>query len=367
MSRIRIEWVPIANYNLGFFGFDHLQLVFQPSPSSGSFDQINWKVMAGAVQNQTSSPHPVLRVAGADGNTTLGQINSVLNSNGDPVLPTPEELEAQIGTPQKRGSQALPYLDPFSSWSTMTTFASEIDQQGLPYVALGIPGSALPTMNSTSVIASLLYYSGLDLNAHLPLGMRLSPGGATLLGTTNDDTLQIENGFKNIAGGKGSDILSGTNGLTQTEAFYGGKDDDAFLWSKGFNIYHGGQPSLNYSEDGIDTIIYDNVGDIFINQGKYPIDHIWPKYVATHEDGYDWWLSIERINWDDATDTINVGEGVRIIRDGLRFDLGGEQGTGDKGDTLDLSQGDLGLLFNSGAADSIYIQTHAEPDITKGL
>lgn len=165
MARIRIEWVPIQVYNLGLFGLDHLQLVFQPTGSPTS-NQIDWFVMEGTRDEPDKHPYHTLGVLGANGRTTLGIANAVIEGQSA-RLPTEAELEADIGTPHSRGSRALPFTDPFSAWETMAYFGSEIDKQELPYIGSGFALTGLPTINSTSVIASLVHYAGLDVGNYL--------------------------------------------------------------------------------------------------------------------------------------------------------------------------------------------------------
>src|SRR5690606_1173518 len=110
----------------------------------------------------------------------------------------------------QRGSRTLPYgTDAFSAWETMASYARDIEAEDYPYIAFALPGSPLPTLNSSSAVASLIHYSGLDPSRLLPYGMRLSPGTETLLGTGGDDRLRVEHGFTSILGGGGNDVLAG--------------------------------------------------------------------------------------------------------------------------------------------------------------
>ena len=180
MARIRIERVPIAVFNLGLFGFDHLQLVYQNDDTNERTAQDGWYVMEGL---RDAGPNGViLGVEGWDGMTTLADANAASG----------EELIAKIGTPTTRGSREVAVSDPFSSWNLMAVYAGDIAAQELPYIALGLPGSATPTINSSSVIASLLYYAGVDVQTVWPSGTRFSPGTTTLIGTSGDDEMKIE-------------------------------------------------------------------------------------------------------------------------------------------------------------------------------
>lgn len=367
MARIRIEWVPIQTYSLGLLGLDHLQLVYQTSHLTPA-QQEDWYVMEGTFGNDPALGHWTLGVDGTDGISALGAANP-FNDNGNYRHPTTEELIELIGTPFSRGSRGLPLLDPFNAWQAMASYGTEIDNQNLPYVGLGFSTTGLPTINSTSVIASLLHSVGLDLGNYFPYGIRLSPGRTTLIGTTQDDTLEIQSSFKSLVGGKGNDTFIGT-AASATESFYGGVGNDIFKSSAGFNIYHGGQPYMDYATDGMDTIVYDGIGEVFINKNPAAIPHIYPNYIATYATGSDWLFSIERLQWDNTTDHISLGQGLQIVEDGLIIDLNGQapgSPANAKGDTLDLSQTSDGLLINAAAADAVFITDVAASPGGKGL
>ena len=165
-------------YGLGHLGFDHLQLVFEPGEPDAA-TQDDWFVMEGV--REATSDGTFLGIEGADGRTTLAIAN----------LASRAELTNKIGTPEHRGSRPLPFDgDAFSAWETMSTYPRDIEAEDYPYIAFGLPGSPTPTINSSSAIASLVHYSGLDPTRVLPYGMHLSPGMATLLGTSADDRLR---------------------------------------------------------------------------------------------------------------------------------------------------------------------------------
>ena len=179
MPRVRIEWVPVQAYGLGHLGFDHLQLVYQQDDGEALTNQDAWFVMEGV--REAAPDGPYLGIEGADGRLTLSVAN----------LAAREALLAKIGTPQYRGSRCLPYDgDEFRAWERMASYARDIDQQDFPYIAYGLPASPTPTVNSSSAIASLIHYSGVDPSRWLPYGVHLSPGTATLLGTSGDDSMQ---------------------------------------------------------------------------------------------------------------------------------------------------------------------------------
>ena len=289
MPRVRIEWVPVQTYGLGRFGFDHLQLTFEPS-EGGLAPQDDWFVMEG-VRDHTSAG-TFLGIEGADGRTTLATAN----------LAARNDLTSKIGLPDQRGSRPLPYGDEFGAWETMSSYARDIEAEDYPYIAFGLPNSPTPTINSSSAIASLLHYSGLDPTQQLPYGMHLSPGLATLLGTGADDRMRIEHGFTTLLGGGGSDWLEGSVARRQTEKFYGGEGDDVFRWSPGFNIVHGGQPQLDYAADGTDIIDYSGAGEVTITFNPHWLAHRTPNFVAVSEHGIDHLFSVERIQWNAKTD-----------------------------------------------------------------
>ena len=135
MTSIRIERVPIAVFNLGLLGFDHLQLVYQTDQTNERTAQEGWYVMEGL--RDAGSTGVVLGVEGWDGVTTLADANAASG----------EELIAKIGTPASRGSREVSVPDPFSAWNLMAVYAGDIAAQELPYIAFGLPGS--PRRRST--------------------------------------------------------------------------------------------------------------------------------------------------------------------------------------------------------------------------
>ncbi len=303
MPRIRIEWVPVRAFGLGLLGFDHLQLVFQPSDADTANGQDAWFVMEGV--REAGPEGAFLGIEGADGRTTLAVAN----------LAARDVLLAKIGTPEYRGSRALPYGgDEFRSWEVMASYARDIEMQDFPYIAYGLPGSPTPTVNSSSAIASLIFYSGLDPSRQLPYGVHLSPGMATRLGTSGDDAMRIECGFTTLLGGSGRDELLGGSAPLVIEKLYGGKGDDLFHWSAGFNIIHGGQPNVSYAADGIDVMDYSGAGTVTITTNRYWVPHKSPNYVAVSSSGHDHLYSIERIQWNDDHRSYRLGPRRRSRR-----------------------------------------------------
>ena len=320
MPCIRIEWVPVQLFGLGLLGFDHLQLVFQPDEPGTRFRQDDWFVMEGV--REVGSDGTFLGIEGADGRTTLSVAN----------LAARDDLVAKIGTPEYRGSRCLGYEGgEFGAWETMASYARDIEKQDYPYIAYGLPGSPTPTINSSSAIASLIYYSGRDPSERLPYGLHMSPGTATLVGTSGDDVLQIEGDFTTLLGGHGRDSFIGGSDGDRIDKFYGGEGDDLFQWSSGFNILHGGQPDLAYAADGTDVMDYSGAGTVNITFNRYWIPHKVPNYVAVFQGGVDHLFSIERIQWNETTDRIVLGEGVDLLEDNVILEPAAYSRTGGGG------------------------------------
>ncbi len=155
MAKLRIEFVPVKVAYLGWFGLDHLQLVLQQNDFDPRLNQDDWYVIEGLRDN--TGPSLVLGVEGFDGKTTLVEANS---GNTGP------DLVADIGTPATRGSHIIDIPSPENAWRTLAEYAEDIAAQELPYIAFGAPGWVFATLNSSSVIASLLYYIDVDIASH---------------------------------------------------------------------------------------------------------------------------------------------------------------------------------------------------------
>ncbi len=363
MPRIRIEWIPVQTFGLGLLGFDHLQLVYQQGDTDTPSGQDAWFVMEGV--REAEGDEALLGIEGADGHTTLSVAN----------LAARDALISKIGTPEHRGSRSLPYGgDEFQAWETMASYARDIEQQGFPYIAYSLPGSPAPTINSSSAIASLVYYSGLDPSERLPYGVRLSPGTATRLGTSGDDAMRVECGFTTLLGGDGRDEFVGGSDPQTIEKLYGGSGDDLFHWSAGFNIIHGGQPQLDYAADGTDIIDYSGAGVVTITLNRHWVPHKVPNYVAVFAHGRDHLYSIERIQWNATTDRIVLGDGVGLVEDDVVLDPRAHAES-HPGDHLDPSSHmRSGRLIETGAvatlllgddADNV-LRGHAEDDTLYG-
>lgn len=359
MALVRIEWVPIQTMNLGLLGFDHLQLVYQPDDLLGQTDQIDWYVLEGTRDTVPGELLPILGVEGGDGRTTLGEANPVPvpDSPLGGRYPTSQELVASIGTPTTRGSTPLPFIQPFVSWELMASYGSQIAANGIPYVAAGIPFTAVTTVNSTSVIASLLHVAGLDINNHFPAGMRFSPGYQTLIGTAGNDVLEPVRSFENLVGGRGDDTFRGTDD-GDTERFYGGFGDDRFEYSAGFNVFHGGQSYTPYAADGLDTLVLDGIGVTYINHNEDHIPHLLPQLNLSANGDESWIFSVERYEWRESTDEIILGPGLDLIEEGLTFDLNGQASNdapGTRGDVVDFAAMSEDLLINAANSDALFV------------
>ena len=112
-------------------------------------------------------------------------------------------------------------------------------------------------------------------------GTRFSPGTTTPIGTSGDDEMKIEQSFTTLVAGKGDDVLEGTDDTSLIDKFYGGTGDDVIHWSTGFNIIHGGQPSLDYAADGTDTADYTGVGEVLITLNKHAVPHRLPTFLRS--------------------------------------------------------------------------------------
>lgn len=342
MARIRIEYVPVQRFGLGLFGLDHLHLAYQDETDPID-SQDYWYVLEGVQEGPIFDG--TLGALGENGRTSLSVANDAARA----------ELIAKIGTPEDRGSRIIASgPDVIAQWDHMAAYAADIEQQQLPYIAYAGPLSVRPTINSTSFVASLLWSVGISLDSVMPFGVRNSPGGSTLLGTSGGDDFSTSDTFDTIVSGDGNDSLRGTGAAY--EKLYGGAGDDTFYWSGGHNIVHGGQPNLAYVEDGDDTIDYSGVGTVTITAIAHSIEHKTPDFTAVFSGGYDQLFSIEKVNWDRANDTVIAGDGVDLIEDPLELNLDGDGGG--KGDVLGMEGTHTPLIFNY-TDDYVVVQTDA--------
>lgn len=302
MPSVSVERLPVQLFGLGRLGFDHLQIVFR-NLTAGEDRQDDWFVIEGVREPQGTEAR--LAVEGWQGGTTLSDANGGLVG---------ADLEGRIGTRVSRGAHDIADgSEAISLWATLVSFAADIDAQAFPYIPASLSSSPLPTINSSSLVASLLHHAGLSIADALPAGLRLSPGLATLLGTSGDDTLETTHGFTTLVGGTGNDVLSGSREAPPVSKLYGGPGDDTLRRSRGVNVLHGGQPGLAYADDGTDTADYSGAGDICIDALRPGIPHLQPDFVVTHDGGRDYLFSIEEILWDAARDRITLGDGVGLL------------------------------------------------------
>ncbi|MGE0856483.1 MAG: hypothetical protein AB7L18_10400, partial [Hyphomicrobiaceae bacterium] len=346
MPTIRIERTPVEAYYLGYLGFDHLQLMLEPTPLTGvPVPQDEWYIMEGV--RLPAGDRVLLSVLGETGNLTLRAAAGGLSG---------EALEAYIGTPETRGSRVLVTVNAGEIWQQMAFHASDISDTQYSYWGYGLPASPVSTLNSTSFVTSVLYFSGVDISTNAPYRLRYSPGTETLLGGFDNDTLTITGNFTAIYGGFGQDILSGINDETRVDRLYGGGDNDTFIWSRGVDYLHGGDRSFTYAEDGVDTVDFSGAGEVEIVGFEHHIPHRTPQYIATHEGGITWMFSIERVLWaSNSSDHITVGPGVDLIQVPLTMQFGGDSGD-PRGDELDFAQGTDGLIINSASSTAVWVQ-----------
>ncbi len=354
MGTIRVEYVPIKKYHLGLLRLDHLQIVYEDETSLLN-NQADWFVLEGT--HDGGLLDGTLGVLGEEFNTELTVANGV----------QPNELVEAIGTPESRGSRILYQgSDAIAKWETMQDYGVQIQDQSFPYEGLAWPFGPHPIMNSSSVVATLLYVIGIDVNLAMPFGVRFSPGTSTLLGTPNDDDITIRNTFTQVAGGDGFDTLRGTDNILFPQKFYGGLDDDTIVWSKGENIVHGGQARLPYALDGKDTIDYSGVGDVYIIAGRHAVEHKTPNFIADFTGGQDQLFSIEEVDWTRDKDNVRVGEGVELLEAPVKLDLD-DAPNGGKGDELGFLGSTKPLIINAVNDTMISIQTIANSGLDAGF
>lgn len=344
MPSVRVERVPVETLNLGRLGFDHLQIVFRSGFDPTSARQDDWFVIEGI--RETEGADVRLAVEGWHGGTTLSEANGGLAG---------EALVARIGTPESRSPREIAEgSGAVELWATLVSYAADIEAQKFPYIAMALPGSPLPTVNSSSLVSSLLHHAGIDVGQSLPAGLRLSPGKRTLLGTSGDETLATGNGFTAVLAGAGDDRLFGSDDPGTIDKLFGGRGDDIVRWSQGFDIVHGGEPGLAYEHDGVDVIDYSGAGEVRLEAPRPGPQHVTPDFIATYASGKDHLFSIEEIVWDGRSDKLSVGPGVGLASPPLRIDFGDEEPSG-KGDVLDLSEADAGFVVTADAGRTLHL------------
>ena len=343
MPSVRVERVPVETLSLGRLGFDHLQLVFRADAGPRQVRQDDWFVIEGIREAEGRDVR--LAVEGWHGGTTLSEANGGL---------TGEALVARIGTPESRSPREIADgSGAVELWATLVSYAADIEAQKFPYIALALPGSPLPTVNSSSLVASLLHHAGLAVDPALPSGLRFSPGKRTLLGTSADETLATGDSFNALLAGAGDDRLFGRDELGAVDKLFGGRGDDVIHWSKGFDIVHGGEPGLAYWDDGLDTIDYSGAGKVRLEAPRPGPPHVTPDFIATYSGGEDHLFSIEHIVWDERSDKLSIGPGVGLTSPPVRIDFGGEDPHG-KGDVIDLSRAGAGFEIVAGEERTLH-------------
>jgi Ca2+-binding RTX toxin-like protein len=339
VGNIRIEWVPIQVFNLGWFGLNHLQLVHQQSDFGPHIDQEDWYVIEG-IRDDTA-PRLTLYIEGTNGRTTLSAANGGATAG---------DLVDAIGTPTQRGSHIIDVPNAAGTWDSIAAYARDFVRQDLPYIAYKLPGAAMPTLNSSSVISSLLYYQGIDITNHWPYGFRFSPGYSTLIGTSIGDEMTITGPFDTIVAGMGEDTLHGS---AKDDKLYGGIGKDTIEWSKGDDVIHGGQPFLLYAQDGYDIVDFRGVRWVEIEGNAKAVQHVTWNFRATFEGGSCELYSIEGLLSDDMSDFVILKDDVVMGPPRLAFDFGGEDSG--QGDTFSLANFADDLLVNAATDDQIVV------------
>ena len=354
MGTIRVEYVPVRKFLLGLLNLDHLQLVYEDETSAINI-QDNWFVLEGTLDGGVLDG--TLGVLGEDFNTELSVANF---ANG-------AALVSAIGTPESRGSRILYQgANALSLWQQMQSYGHEIQSLHLPYQGLSWPFGPNATINSNSVVASLLLSIGIDVNGHLPYGAGFAPGTSTLIGTTGNDDISLGGNFTQALGGSGKDALHGTLTLLFPEKFYGGLDDDRFFFSQGENIIHGGQPRLPYALDGVDTVDYAGAGEVTINVGQNAVEHKTPDFLAQFNGGSDQLFSIEAVSYFKERDIVHFGPGVSLLEKPVVMNLD-DAPAGGRGDELGFLGSSDPLIINAVNANTISIQTISNQGLDAGI
>lgn len=353
MPTIRLERLAIRSLFLGLLGLDHLQLVYDPY-GFGQHLQDHWYVMEGV---RDPSPHgPQLSVQGADGTLTLARANTARD----------EALAARIGTPlSRRHTVVAEGAAAETLWPRLASHATAIAAEAWPYIAYAAPSSSLPTVNSTSMIASVLHHAGLDAAASLPPGLAFMPGLETLLGTPSDDSLIATARHATLLGGGGDDRLVGAQSSGAANKLYGGAGNDTCIWSPAVAVCHGGQPRMPGAADGTDTLGFDAAAHAVV--GIAP-----PVAAADLGTGLTLAVgaartrtySIEVLRWSDRSDRIALAPAAFASPGPLALQMSGEDAHG-PGDILDLARiaDGASVLPQAGS----YVVTSASPHAQRAI
>ncbi len=290
---------PVQLLGLGFLGFDHLQIVFRNGPE---IEQEHWFVIEGV--RDADEAGVWLGVQGWDGGTTLSDANGGLVG---------EDLLRRVGSSAGRGAQEIADGgEAIALWGRLVSHANDIAAQHFPYIPIALPNSALPTINSSSLVASLLHHAGVGLADVLPSGLRFRRAWARCSARRATTRWKPLRALTTLAGGGGDDVLTGGETTGTVDKLYGGVGNDTLRWSRGTNILHGGQPGIAYADDGIDTVDYSGAGAIRIDALPAGEPHGQADFVVRHAGGRDYLFSIEEILWDVVHDRVTLGDGVGL-------------------------------------------------------
>lgn len=344
MPRLRLERLAVHAFCLGCLGFDHLQLVYQPLEWVEAL-QDRWFVVEGVRDGA------LLGVQGADGALSLARANAA----------TGDALVQRIGTPQSRGSVIVAEgPDVGLAWLSMSRLAADIEQQALPYIAYAAPPSWLPTINSNSLVASLLHHAGYDITRHLPTGTRLIPGIETRIGTSSPDTMRAGGHVSSLLGGDADDLLmDGDATLSGQSAakLYGGSGDDTCWLLRPDSLCHGGEPGLPKALDGRDLALVASGRGPYTLTAPAAADDARPDLIIATPDGSLRLTSVEAVRWQAQSDTVRIGADVLSRHAALSLDLG-EHGT-DVRDTLDLRGAAHGLIVTADVDNEMHVTARA--------
>lgn len=334
MPRIRLESLAIRSFFLGALGFDHFQLVFEPL-AGGRYLQDDWYVIEGT--REATSAGPLLGVQGADGAVSLASANAASGNH----------LVRKIGRPEQRWLADIEHGPRAAElWAQLSSVALDIDLQQLPYVAFAATNSIIPTVNSTSVISTMLERTGLAM-PRLPWIWGIgAPGSETLIGSSSSETMVSSSQHTTLLGGPGDDKLMPALSLSPAPLkFYGGPGQDVCVAAEKLSLCHGGLPGTPQSQDGHDVAWF-NVSTSTIDAAPSAGDeelHVSSEGSATRL------LSIETVRWTDRDDHVQVGAGfMQHAVSPPVLDLGHQAASG-AGDVLDMT--DAGVALRIGVYD----------------
>ncbi len=267
MPSVRIERVPVRALGLGVLGFDHLAARLRAC--GGENPEDGWFVLEGL--REASATGVRLGVEGLHGATTLAEANGGA---------TGAALTEKIGTAEARGSREIASGSEASSlWATFVANASDIEAQGFPYIAYALPGSPLPTINSSSLVSTLLHRADLDIAQSKPDSMRLSPGTETLLGTPGDDVL-ARPGLHHARRRRGLGLADRLlRRAAHRQALWRQKATTTFNGRKAPTSFMAASRELAYADDGADTVHYTGIGQgDCITANPAPVPHLAPGF-----------------------------------------------------------------------------------------